>query len=146
MNDISRRPGRYICRISAYIDKLLDTFAARYGITSKQHHVLQFIAGQHRVLYQKDIEEEYNVRPATATQMLQAMENEGLIRRVPDEKDKRKKRIEICEDYRATCDEMVQCIAQMEERMVEGIAPEQMAVCLAVLEQIAENIQHMRDG
>ena len=52
-------------------------------LTAMQKHVLKFILLEtmHREIYQKDIEEEFQVRKPTVTGMLQLLEKKGYIYR-----------------------------------------------------------------
>ena len=61
------------------------------GLTTMQKHVLKFILLEtlHREIYQKDVEEEFQIRKSTATGILQLMEKNGLFtenlpRKMPD--------------------------------------------------------------
>ena len=51
------------------------------GLTTMQKHVLKFLLLEtlHKVVYQKDIEEEFQIRKSTATGMLQLLEKNGFI-------------------------------------------------------------------
>ena len=53
------------------------------GLTTMQKHVLKFILLEtlHREIYQKDVEEEFQIRKSTATGILQLMEKNGFIYR-----------------------------------------------------------------
>ena len=64
-------------------------------LTAMQKHVLKFILLEtlHRDLYQKDIEEEFQIRKSTATGILQLMEKKGFIYRECAKQDGRLKRI-----------------------------------------------------
>ena len=139
MKDISNAPGRYISKLGGYIRHRLDAISAESGITPAQGRTLQYIAGQNRPVYQRDIEEEYGLRAATASQMLQGMEDAGLIRREMDEHDRRKKRIVIPEEKRGVCETMIAQIAEMETQMIEGIEPEKLAVFIEVTERMIAN-------
>ena len=65
------------------------------GLTTMQKHVLKHILLEtmHREVYQKDIEEEFQIRKSTATGILQLMEKNGFISRESSKKDARLKRI-----------------------------------------------------
>lgn len=139
MKDISNAPGRYISKLGGYIRHRLDAISAESGITPAQGRTLQYIAGQNRPVYQRDIEEEYGLRAATASQMLQGMEDAGLIRREVDEHDRRKKRIVIPEEKRGVCETMIAQIAEMESQMIEGIELEKLAVFIEVTERMIAN-------
>ena len=61
------------------------------GLTTMQKHVLKFILLEtlHREIYQKDVEEEFQIRKSTATGILQLMERtalftENLLAKMPD--------------------------------------------------------------
>lgn len=140
MKDIANAPGRYVSKLGGRIRIQLDAIASEYGITPAQGRTLQYIASRNRTVYQKDIEEEYDLRSATASQMLQGMEDAGLIRREVDGQDRRKKRIVVCDEKREATAWMLERIAEMEAQMVEGIAPEKLAVFNEVIEQMIENL------
>ena len=65
------------------------------SLTVMQKHILKFILLEtlHREIYQKDIEEEFQIRKSTVTGILQLMEKNGFIYRESVEKDARLKRI-----------------------------------------------------
>lgn len=140
MKDISNAPGRYVSKLGGRIRIRLDAIASECGITQAQGRTLQYIASRNHTVYQKDIEDEYDLRAATASQMLQSMEDAGLIRREVDEKDRRKKRIVVTEEKREASAWMLERIAEMEAQMVEGIAPEKLAVFTEVIEQMIQNL------
>ena len=58
------------------------------GLTTMQKHVLKFLLLEtlHKVVYQKDIEEEFQIRKSTATVMLQLLEKNGFIVRESEKK------------------------------------------------------------
>ena len=64
-------------------------------LTIMQKHVLKFVLLEslHRDLYQKDIEEEFQIRKSTVTGILKLMEKHGYIYRESVKKDARLKRI-----------------------------------------------------
>lgn len=63
-------------------------------LTVMQKHVLKFVLLEslHRDLYQKDIEEEFQIRKSTVTGILKLMEKHGYIYRESVEKDARLKK------------------------------------------------------
>ena len=140
MREIGEAAGRYISRLAGYLRKNLDSFAARQGITPAEGRTLQYIAAQKRDLYQKDIEEEYGLRPASASQLLQGMENAGLIRRETDPQDRRRKRLVITPEREESAAQMLSDIEQMEERLIEGIEPEKLEIFFEVMDKMLENV------
>ena len=140
MRDIGEAAGRYINRLAGYIRKNLDEFAAKQGITPAEGRTLQYIATQKRDLCQKDIEEEYGLRPASASQLLQGMESAGLIHRETDPQDRRRKRLVITPEREESAAQMLADIERMEERFIEGIEPEKLEVFFEVMDKMLENV------
>ena len=140
MKDISNAAGRYISKLGGYIRHRLDAISSESGITPAQGRTLQYIAGQNRNVYQKDIEEEYGLRAATASQMLQSMEDAGLICREVDEHDRRRKKIVITDEKREACENMIAKIGKMEDEMIEDIDEEKLIVFFEVVEKMLNNI------
>ena len=70
------------------IDKVIQD-----DLTIMQKHILKFILLEtmHRDLYQKDIEEEFQIRKSTVTGYVQLMEKNGYLTRESDKEDARKK-------------------------------------------------------
>ena len=77
------------------------------------------------MLVQRDVEQEFGLRPSTATEMLQALQAADLIRREPDPADARRKCIvctEKAEAFRPAC---LQEITETEAMLLRGISPEE---------------------
>ena len=142
MKDISNAAGRYVSKLGGFFRRQMDAIAAENRMTPAQCRTLLYITGQNREIYQKDIEEEYGLRAATATQLLQGMEEAGLIRREVDEKDRRKKRIVVVEGKREVCRKMVAQISELETQMIENIEEEKLVVFFDVIEQMIANVPH----
>ena len=72
------------------IDKVIKA-----DLTIMQKHILKFILLEtmHKDLYQKDIEEEFQIRKSTVTGYVQLMEKNGYLTRESVKGDARKKRL-----------------------------------------------------
>ena len=92
-------------------------------LTTMQKHVLKFILLEtmHRDLYQKDVEEEFQVRKPTATGILKLMEKNGYIYRESARQDARLKRIVPTERQRTSAWQFLRASKENEEAMVRGI-------------------------
>ena len=96
-----------------------------------------------RDVYQRDIEQWFNIRRSSVTALLQGMEQDGFITRCAVEKDARLKRLVATDKGRACHAEIEASIAQFESDLQKGIDPQQAAVARAVLEQTLRNAQHI---
>ena len=110
-----------------------------------QKHVLKFILLEtiHRDLYQKDIEEEFQIRKSTVTGILKLMEKHGYIYRESVKKDARLKRIVPTAKAEEMRPKILEHIQKTEARLIEGIAPEDVLICKKVLGQMLCNLSEM---
>ena len=100
-----RAIGFEIKCVSNMIRRKLDTtFSSPEfdGLTGTQNAMMGYIMDHEETqdIFQKDIEEEFNIRRSSATVMLQGLEQRGYIRRTQIEKDARLKKIELTEKAR----------------------------------------------
>ena len=107
-----------------------------------QKHVLKFILLEtlHREIYQKDVEEEFQIRKSTATGILQLMEKNGFIYRESSEKDARLKTIVPTKKAEALRAEILENIRVMEKRLTKGISEEEFSMCMYVLWKMFDNL------
>lgn len=127
------------------IDKVIND-----DLTITQKHILKFILLEtmHRDIYQKDIEEEFQIRKSTVTGYVQLMEKNGYLIRESDKEDARRKRLvptEKAEDLRAA---ILEDIKINERIMVEGISDEDVKTCKHVLYHVLQNLieKHKEEG
>ena len=115
------------------------------GLTSMQKHVLKFLLLEtlHKVVYQKDIEEEFQIRKSTATGMLQLLEKNGFIVRESEKKDARLKRILPTEKAESLRQPILHSIEEDEAAMIRGIPKEDVELCKQVLWQMCANRKKM---
>lgn len=98
---------------------------------------------QGRDVYQRDIEQWFNIRRSSVTAMLQGMEQDGFITRSAVAKDARLKCLIPTEKGRACHKKIEESIARFEDDLQSGIDPQQAAAARAVLEQTLRNAQHI---
>lgn len=119
------------------IDKVINE-----DLTIMQKHILKFILLEtmHRDIYQKDIEEEFQIRKSTVTGYVQLMEKNGFLTRESAKEDARKKRLvptAKAEDLRVA---ILEDIKRNEKLMVEGIPDEDVITCKQVLYHVLQNL------
>ncbi len=91
--------GQKVIILSHQIDRAIGREVAQYGITNIQSRIILFISRESskRRIYQKDIEEKFNIRRSSVTSVLNLMENNGYIKRVNVAEDGRLKQIVLLE-------------------------------------------------
>ena len=114
-------------------------------LTTMQKHVLKFILLEtmHRDLYQKDIEEEFQIRKPTVTGILKLMEKHGYIYRESVEKDARLKKIVPTPKAEELRPILLKHIAFTENYLTKGISEEDVIICKKVLCQMYHNLSEM---
>ena len=92
-------------------------------------------------IFQKDLENAFQMRRSTATGILQLMEQHGIIRREPVEHDGRLKRLVLTEQARAMDEYITERMKQMEELLRQGITEDELKGWFAVCEKIRSNLE-----
>lgn len=96
-------------------------------------------------VYQKNIEEEFRISRATATNTLQVMEKNGKITRSCMDKDARLKRIQMTPEAIADHMQVEAHMRMMDERMLSGINGKDQAELFRLLEIIRNNLEAMKN-
>ena len=114
-------------------------------LTIMQKHVLKFVLLEsvHRDIYQKDIEEEFQIRKSTVTGILKLMEKHGYIYRESVMKDARLKRIVPTEKAEEIRPVILEHIKHTESRLTEGITEEEVMICKKTLCKMYQNLLKM---
>lgn len=96
---------------------------------------------QEQPIYQKNIEEEFRVSRATATNTLQVMEKNGLITRSCMDKDARLKRIQITSHALVDHTKVEAHMAMMDQKMLAGISSEEQNELFRLLTIVRGNLE-----
>lgn len=127
------------------IDKVIQD-----DLTIMQKLILKFILLEtmHRDIYQKDIEEEFQIRKSTVTGYVQLLEKNGYLIRESVKEDARKKRLVPTEKAESIRQAILEDIKINEKRMEEGIPKEDVATCKQVLYHVLQNLieKHKEEG
>ena len=128
--------------LSNLIRRHFSTFSFHGTLSGAQGKTLHFILarGQECDVFQKDIEEEYSLRPPTATKLLKDMEKNGLIYREAVPYDARLKRIVATEKAMQYQELIHQSLEETEDRLTSGISSQDLAVFFRVINQMIRNM------
>lgn len=111
-------------------------------LTPMQRHILNYILLEtlHRDIYQKNIEEEFQVRKSTVSGILKLIEKNGFIYRESVKEDARLKRILPTKKAEAMRPSILEHIHETEIRMTEGVSEQDLFLCKKVLYQMCQNL------
>lgn len=110
--------------------------------TSTQGYIIGYLyAHQDEDIFQRDIEQECSIRRSTATGILQLMEKNGWITRIPVEYDARLKKIVLTDRSRQHHERIHATILQLEALATRGIPPEDLDCFYRTVERIKHNLE-----
>lgn len=135
-----KHAARYISKLSNKLRRKIDAFSSRESFSGSQGRVLHFILAQSNDVFQKDIEEEYSLRPPTASELLKKMEKNGLIYREAMANDARMKRIIVNDKALQYKDMVLADITALEDELTKDIPQNELDIFFKVIEKMLDNI------
>lgn len=135
--------GHLIGMVSNQIKRQLDEATAHSTVTGMQGRFLHFILAKcpQGEVFQKDLEEEFNLRRSTATGILQLMEKNGLLYRESVDYDARLKNIVVTAKGMQMKEQVEESIGILEEKLCRGINADELNVFFHVIQQMSKNLE-----
>ena len=136
---IKKLDNQILRRIHSLYDrrKLQECTLQNMWVTDFLFHKEQ----QEEPVFQRDVEEEFQIRKPTATGILQQLEKKGLILRESVETDARLKRILPTEQAVGLRSMILENILQMNRRLTKDIPQEELNACMDTLLKMLKNLQ-----
>lgn len=134
--------GKKINQISNRLRRRSRAIQETIGISGAQGNILNYILveSQNRSVYQKDIEEEFGLRPSTATEALKSLEKNELIRREPDPEDGRYKKIVFTEKAEQIEVVLRSEIEESEAILLRGVTEKEQQEFLRIAKKMLQNL------
>lgn len=138
-----KHAGDILRTLSNLIKRHILNISSDTEITGAQGRVLHFIIAQsqHTDIFQKDIEEEFNLRRSSATVLLQFLEKNQLIKRETVPYDARLKKIIVTGKGKKIKEQVIEDINALEEKLVRNISQEDLEVFFKVTKQMIRNLE-----
>lgn len=137
----TRSVQRTISKLSNKVRRRLDVLSGRYGaLTGAEGRVLNYLLAQETVQFQKDVEEEFDLRASTASEMLKSMERKGFIERQPIAEDARMKKIVITPLGLSFQKQVQSDLSAMDEKISTGISAEELETFFHVAQIMLKNL------
>lgn len=140
MISLTQSAARYISKLSNRLRRKIDILSSRNEFSGSQGRTLHFLLAQTDDVFQKDIEEEYGIRPSTATELLKQMEKNGLIIRETAAYDNRLKKIILTDKALIHKNQVINELTELEETLTKDIPEEKMRVFFEVMEKMLDNL------
>ena len=124
------------------IHRTIDREASKYGITGVQGRILGFIShnSKNRDIFQKDIEEELDIRRSSVTSVLQLMEKNGFIERVSVSEDARLKKLIITEKGAKIQKSIYDFILSFEKSFRDELSVDEMTILISLLDRLSTRV------
>ncbi len=110
-------------------------------LTSMQVMFLGYL-DQHREgdVFQKDLERAFQIRRSTATGILQVMEREGYLARIPVPQDARLKKLVLTARGQSVCNNAKRRIDALESRVRRSLSDAELTELFGLLARIQHNL------
>lgn len=134
--------GRKINILSHKIKRRIGKVSLEYGISSMQAKILGFIfhKSPDRDIFQRDIEEEFDIRRSSVTSVLTLMEKNELIKRVSVSEDARLKKIILTDKGIEVNKSVYKEIVEVEKIISESLSEEEFNLFSEVIERLTKRI------
>jgi DNA-binding MarR family transcriptional regulator len=133
--------GTLIGRTShAILNRLQKRFREEgHSITVEQWQLLINLNNSNDQFHQQLAENTFKEK-STVSRILDGLEQKGLVKRVADTKDRRQKKIRITQKGRNLLEKLRPLAHDVQNRALNGLDMEQLAVCREILLQIHGNV------
>lgn len=121
-------------------DQSMTNALEEMELTASQGHIMGFIAHSKEPPCPRDVEEKFHLSHPTVSGLLARLEKKDFIRLLPDENDRRCKRIHVLPKGRECMENMHQVIRSNEKRLVEGFTEEEQRLFADFLSRAIQNM------
>ena len=114
-----------------------------YGLTGMQFAIVSYIAKESatRDVFQKDLEQKFDIRKSTVTGILNTMERDGLLLRETVPYDARLRKMILTDKALQAKKNTEQVIDSVESQLSKGLTEEEITTFLNILEKISKNAE-----
>ena len=129
---IEESTAHLVSLASRLFSRALQERLGRYGVSVAQWSML-LLLWEEESLTQKELSRRQQIEEPTAARTLQRMERDGLIRRVPDRRDGRQRRVVLTERGRELCGELVPAALEVNALATHGLSEDEKKRLLSLL-------------
>ncbi len=146
--DLGVRVGHASRLFRRKIDQCVAEATGEYDdiVSSRNVWVLKYLRDHEgEEVYQRDLEQAFRIRGSTVSNMIDLMEQKGLLVRAGSIKDARRKKLCLTEKANAILDSVGEAIHGFEERVRKSFRPEDFELLMNLLEQLCTTLDNMPD-
>ena len=131
--------GKRIHMVSNQIKRRMDKEMSKYGLTHSQNIILSYLArNQHRDIFQRDIEEEFDIRRSSVSSILTHLEDKGYVSRQSVDYDARLKKLTITPRGLETVGNIYSVVIDFEKSVEKVLSEEEIYSLFSILDKLSE--------
>lgn len=135
-----RHYGPKLRMLVSMIDQQISASLEDMDLTCSQGHVIGFVIHQEEMPCPRDVEEAFGLSHPTVSGLLSRLEKKGFLELIPDEHDRRCKRIHLLPKSEECMERLHTGIRQTEEKLVADFTPEEQARFFLLLDRAIRNL------
>lgn len=120
---------------------IMDDVFKPLGVTRSQAWTLAYLS-RADLMAQSDIADEMGLGKVALGGLIDRLEEAGMAERIPDQQDRRIKRIHITKKGRGVVTRMRELTLDINQDILEGISPEDVRQCVNVLRKLKLNLKN----
>ncbi len=134
--------GKLVSIFYKRIHRRIGLEVRQYGLTSIQSRILGFVYNKSAIrdIFQRDIEEEFDIRRSSVTSVLQLMEKKGYIKRISVSEDARLKKIILTEEGIDIQNKIYDRIIEFEKSLEDGLNTEEKEILVSLINRLSDKI------
>lgn len=131
--------GRLIKQADISLTRQMNNLARQNNLTGNQMNIIDYLSRQENMAAdQQAIEHEFNIRRSTTTIILQRMEKRGLVQRIADPHDRRRRQVQLTATARELVPVVQDYIKKQEGLLTNQFSPAELIITARVLKYIKE--------
>lgn len=130
------------------VDQRVAEAVVDYGgiVSGRNVWVLKYLKDHEgEEVYQRDLEQTFRVRGSTVSNMIDLMEQKGLLKRTASEKDARRKCLRLTEKAESILAAVAETFRVFEKRLRDSFEPRDFDLFLRLLEQFCDTLEKIPD-
>lgn len=135
-----RHYGPKLRMLFSMIDQQISAALEDMDLTCSQGHVMGFVMRRKTMPCPKDVEEAFGLSHPTVSGLLSRLERKGFLELIPDEVDRRCKRIRVLPKGRECMGRLHTGIQETERKIVDGFTPEEQNAFFQFLDRAICNL------
>lgn len=135
--------GKEIDILSNKFKRVINHKISQNGVTGIQGKIIGFIKfeSEKRDVFQKDIEEEFDIRRSSVTSVITLLEKKGYVKRVSVLKDARLKKLVLTEKGLELHNEVYNDIDNFESYVKDELTEDEMNIFIDILNRLNKRIE-----